>query len=209
MLDNYQTQSAQARRRFLKYDQEALIRRHRLRHDEAYLYIVLLSQPYRISRATGDMERWVDGGWEDGNSFEEVMTVLDWLCDSREDRTITGRWENMQSFGLRFHQNLLEDARNRDAERFDRDLPAFRRACVSLGGEPMAGADAGYAIELLDGLKIWVQLWRGDAEFPPRLRYLWDANATRYIRYETMYYAVALLLSRIRERMGSQQNTGR
>lgn len=61
--------------------------------------------------------------------------------------------------------------------------------------------DAAYAIELFDGLSIVVQLWLGDEEFPPNLRFLWDENALDYIRYETMYFAKGMLLERIREEM--------
>ena len=50
-------------------------------------------------------------------------------------------------------------------------------------------------------LGVAVQLWLGDDEFPPNLRFLWDENADQYIRYETMYFAKALLLSRIAGQM--------
>ena len=36
-------------------------------------------------------------------------------------------------------------------------------------------------------------------EFAPRLRFLWDANADRYLRYETMYYAMGLVRERLQE----------
>ena len=65
----------------------------------------------------------------------------------------------------------------------------------------MPGADLGYAIELLDGLRILVQLWHGDEEFAPRLRFLWDENTTQYIRYETTWFALGLLKERLREKM--------
>ena len=50
-----------------------------------------------------------------------------------------------------------------------------------------------------DGLPIVIQLWLGDEEFPPSLRFLWDENALMYLRYETMYYAKGLLLQRLKE----------
>jgi hypothetical protein len=107
----------------------------------------------------------------------------------------------MQNFGLMFHQNLLEDRADPAAQRFDRDIPGFARACAAMGGVSVRGADVGYAIELFDGLAIGVQFWYSDEEFPARLRYLWDENALQYIRYETMYFAVSLLLKRLTERM--------
>ena len=198
--DNYRIQLAQAKKRFLTYDQQELIRRCGLRWDKDYFYITMLADPYRIQRRTGDMERLRNGSWIDGNSFAEVMTVLDWLCDSRPDRYLTGRWINMVSQGYGFHRNLQE-GRDANAEYFHENPEAFCAACERLQGERMSGGDLGYAIELVDGLRIYVQLWHGDTEFPSRLRCLWDENTTRYIRYETTWYAVGLLMDRIKENM--------
>ena len=200
--NNYLIQARQAKERFLTYDQQKLIGKLDLKADENFLYVSMLSQTYRIDRTTGKMERETESGWADGNSYEEVMTLLDLLCDSREDRFLSGRWKNMSSFGLMFHQNLLEDQRDPWAEKFQNDQEGFRKACQALGGVPLPNGDVAYAIELFDGLEIAIQLWLGDEEFPPNLRFLWDENANMYIRYETMYFAKALLLQRIQERMG-------
>lgn len=201
-VDNYQIQAAQAKKLFLTYDQQELIDRCRLQFDENYFYTTMLTDKYRINRHTGDMERQRQGSWVDGNSFGEVMTMLDWLCDSRPDRYITGRWINMVTHGHCFHGSLQENTNDPDAVLFDKDPKSFSKACEAMGGEKMPGADIGYTIELIDGLRIFVQLWHGDEEFLPRLRCLWDENTARYIRYETTWYAVALLMDRIKERMG-------
>lgn len=191
--NNYLIQAAQAKKRFLTYAQNDLIRKFKLNFDGEYLYVNMLCKPYRINRTTGDMESRIGEDWQDGNSYEEVMTLLDLLCDSREDRWISGRWKNMQAFGMQFHQNLLEDTRDPVAECFDREPERLHRACAALGAEKIPGGDYGYAVELFDGLKIGILFWHGDEEFAPRIRYLWDENAKMYIRYETMYFAVGLL----------------
>lgn len=199
--DNYAIHARQAKERFLTYDQQKLIRKLRLKADDTYLYTKMLSQLYRIRRDTGDMERQVDGDWVDGNSYAEVMTLLDLICDSREDRYLACRWKNMQTFGLMFHRNLLEDSKDPWAERFQKDPEGFRRACLALGGQMLPNGDVAYAIELFDGLCIALQLWFGDEEFPPNLRILWDENALMYLKYETMHFAKGMLLSWIREEM--------
>ena len=199
--NNYIIQAQQAKERFLTYDQEEIIRRLQLDADDNYLYLPMLSRRHRICRETGHMEKLTKEGWADANSFGEVMTLLDLVCDSRPDRYITGRWVNIVTQGHCFHRNLQEDGSDPNAELFDREPDAFRRACLALGGEEQPGADIGYAIELVDGLKILVQLWHGDEEFPPRLRCLWDENALRYIRYETTWYAVGLLMEKIKGKM--------
>ncbi len=198
--DNYQIQLQQAKKLFLTYDQQELIARCGLRYDDRYFYVRFLSAQYRICRQTGDMQRLCDDCWIDGNSFAEVMTLLDWLCDSRADRYITGRWINLVNHNHYFHRELQE-SNDPDAELFDRDPEGFQKACLALDGEPVPGADLGYAIELVDGLRILVQLWRSDEEFPARVRFLWDENTTKYIRYETSWYALGLLMRRLRENM--------
>ena len=198
-VNNYLIQAQQAKKRFLTYDQQKLIRKFDLQFDPEYLYVNLLCKQYRIERTTGDLHRRDGETWSDGNSYEEVMTLLDLLCDSRDDRCLAHTWQNMQTFGLQFHQNLLEEPRDPTAERFDRNPQLLHRAAKALGADVIKGGDMGYAFELFEGLKIGVLFWHGDDEFLPRIRYLWDANAKQYIRYETMYFAVNLLLRRIRE----------
>lgn len=199
--NNYLIQARQAKQRFLTYDSQALIRKLNLKADEDFLYVPMLCQTYRIRRTTGDIDRFTGTAWVDANSYEEVMTLLDLVCDSREDRHLSGRWKNMSAFGLQFHQNLLEGTQDPWAEAFQADQEGFCRACIALGGKPLPNGDIAYAIELFDGLPVALQLWLGDEEFPPNLRLLWDENAAMYIRYETMYFAKALLLDRIAEEM--------
>lgn len=193
MADNYAIQVAQAKKMFLNYDQETLIRKLNLRHDADYLYTSLFSIPYRIHRKTGDMDRLEEDAWVDARSHGEVMTLLNLVCDSREDRCLSGNLKNMANFGLMFHQGLLEGKDNW-AQRFQDDLEGFHRACRALNGVPAGIGNASYAIEVFDGLSIVLQLWLGDEEFPPNLRWLWDENALQYIKYETMYFARGHLL---------------
>lgn len=197
--DNYLVQAEQAKRTFLTYDQQKLIEKLKLKADETWLYTSLLGRPYRIHRKTACIQCQIDGGWVDGNSYEEVMTLLDLVCDSREDRYLRFRWKNMRDFGHQFHQSLLEDQPDPYAQRFAADPEGFRSACLALKGTSLETGDVSYAIELFDGLCIAIQLWLGDEEFPPRLRFLWDENAGMYLRYETMYFARALLLRRLTE----------
>lgn len=195
--DNYARQARQAQQRFLQYDQQALIRKLNLDHDADALYPRLLGETYRLDRTTGDLRRRTDGGWADANSFDEIMTLLDLICDSREDRFLTGKWKNMASFGMMFHQNLLELTKDLWAEKIQAAPDCFRRACLALGSRELPLGDIGYAIELFDGLEIALQFWFADEDFPASLRFSWDENANMYLKYETMFYARGLLLHRL------------
>ena len=199
--DNYQIQLQQAKTRFLTYDQEALIRKMKLEADEDYLYVSLLAQRVRICRRNGDMQRLTDLGWVCDDSHSLVMTLLDLICDSREDRCMSGQWKAMTAFGLMFHQNLAENSRDPHAARFEAEADLFRKACLSLGGQSFPQGDIAYVIALIPDFPVVVQLWFGDEEFPASLRFLWDANSLQYLKYETMWYAKALILDRLAEQM--------
>lgn len=198
--DNYAITVQRAKALFLEYDQAALARKLKAELDESYLYTAFLSEPCRIHRTTGDISRFTQGSWVADNSFGLVLTLLDLVCDSREDRHPTGNWKNMRDFGHGFHQQMLEQ-RDPWAERFQENPQAFASACKRLGGEQYPLGDVAYSIPVFEDLKLLVQLWFGDEEFPAQLRYLWDENALMYLKYETMFYAVPLVLRRIEERM--------
>ena len=199
-VNNYMIQAAQAKRRFLTYDQQKLIEKFRLRSDEAYLYANLLWRCYRIRRDTGDMEYRTRDGWADGNSYDEVMTILDLLCDSREDRWCTGKLASMASFGRLFYRSSSGEKPDPAARWIQENLYAFREACTRFG-TPIPGGDLGFAFELFDGLMVGLHFWEGDEEFAPRLRFLWDENALRYLRFETMHFAVGLLMDALKQEM--------
>lgn len=199
--DNYAIQVAQAKKRFLTYDQQEIISRCRLEYDETYFYVKFLGQPCRICRKSGDMQRQFRDKWIDANEFNHVMTLLDWLCDSRPDRYITGRWANVVALGGGVHGSLESTMGSAHARLFDENPEAFAAACRALGGEKATGGDVSYTIEVVDGLKVLLQLWHSDEEFPPQVCCLWDENTTRYIRYETTWYAMGLLMSRLQENM--------
>lgn len=193
-------QAAQAKARFLTYDQQKLISKLHLEQDENYLFVSFLCQKYRIDRTTGDMQKCLGGIWQDANTYNEVMTLLDLLCDSRENRFVSGRWVSAQTLGRAFHRTLLEQVDPLEL-RIDREPEAFRAACLELNGQVLSGADMGYSVDFFDGLRIGLQFWHGDEEFPPKLHLMWDENTLQYLRYETTWFATALLRQRIGELM--------
>ena len=144
------------------------------------------------------MEKW-ENGWVSAEGFGETMTLLDLVCDSREDRFVLGRYKSLTDFGLMFHRQLLEEDpwANWLQDRFE----DFCRACRSLGAEPFPRGDGAFVFRIFEDLPVVVQLWLGDEEFSPTLRLLWDENALMYLRYETMHYAKGLLLQKIRKTM--------
>ncbi len=200
--NNYVIASVNARKLFLSYDQDALIRKLNLQSDDNWLYTRFFDGDFRVSRFTGDMERREGNAWISANGFNEVLTLMDLLCDSREDRHLSGRIKNMLDFGHQFHQNLLEESKDPFPQKIQENPAAFAAACASMGGRERKGADVGFYIPVFQELSVTLLFWEGDEEFAPRLRFLWDENALQYLKYETMYYAVGYLKERLTEKMG-------
>ena len=198
--DNYRLQVEGAKKYFLRYDQEKLIEKLKLKADADWLYTRMLGREYRIHRKTGAVERR-EVIWAETNEHGDVMTLLDLVCDSREDRFCSGNWVNMSNFGAMFHRSLLEEREDPFA-RAIQDHPAdFCRACEALGGTPGPSGDISYALEVFEDLKVLAQFWEEDEDFPPQVRWMWDANALMYLKYETMWYALGMLQKEILRRM--------
>ena len=56
-MDNYEKQVYTGRKLFLKYDQDKLIEKYGLKHDEEYLYLKYIGTEYRIDRRMDGLQR--------------------------------------------------------------------------------------------------------------------------------------------------------
>ena len=97
--NNYLIQAADAKKRFLSYDQDTLIQKFHLKSDANYLYTTMLSLPYRINRTTGDFQRMESGTWTDANTYNEIMT-FDFVDHNK-------LWKIIQEMGILDHLTCL------------------------------------------------------------------------------------------------------
>ena len=147
--DNYAAAAAQARALFAGYDHTAIAKKLGARLDDSYLYTNMLSRDYRIHRSTGEISACIRGSWSSVDGFNETLTLLDLVCDSREDRFLTGRWKNMSSFGHQFHQTLLEQA-DPWAAYLQTHPEELKCACEKLNAVPAPYGDCAYVVPLFE-----------------------------------------------------------
>lgn len=197
--NNYAIQADYAKGLFLQYDQEEIIRKLSLKADEDYLYLPFLGWEYRVHRITASVEKRNDGGeFADGNSFEEVLTIFDYLCYSKAGAQLTGEWVTLASLGRNIHSgNGGRDFFSATAKMLEPYEERLDEAFVRLGGRKMPVGEPGYVLFAFPVLPVYVQYWRGDEEFPPQLRFLFDAKADEIIHYETMYYLIGVFVQRL------------
>lgn len=204
-MNNYDFQVDIAKRIFLEYDQERMIRKFRLDTDKQYIYLTYLNMPCRISRMTGGIEGYIGGCWQECREYSTVMTIYDILCYHKEEQMppLAGTWCPVGTFivaGI----TETEDFTRKYAKLFDGRLEELKAACEKMGGilQPrMAGADLTCLFPATPFFPVVLQFWQGDDEFPPKLLLLWDRNTNQFLHFETTFYLQGDLLKRLHGHM--------
>ena len=200
---NYDLQVDIARKVFLEYEQEPLIRKFRLDADEHWIRLTYMNIPCRIGRQDGRIEEFHGGQWLECRSFSTMMTIYDLLCyhQGPTPPVLTGQWCTVGNFVVTGVTNTGTFTK-KYAAFFDEHFEALRSACEKLGGTQlprMAGADLTCRIPVTPFFPVLLQFWTGDEEFPPKLLLLWDRNADRFLHFETTFYLQGDLLERLHQ----------
>ena len=204
-MSNYEIMKRQMQKEFVKYDQEKMIRKFQLPHDPDYIYIHFIGRKYRIHRTSGKVE-WSDDGFihaQEAN-YNEAMTIYDVLCYSKDDCKLAGEFTSMKNLStVHSASATLGGSLFAKTEKgFDHNDDILSRACERLNGTKYGKGDVAYQIPLFDFLPIAFQFWDSDDEFPAILNLHADKNMLDYMHYETVWFAMGHLMSRLREEMG-------
>lgn len=204
-VSNYDLQVDIGKDIFLRFDQDALIRKYRLEADDRWIFLRYLNTPCRISRADGSIWEFIDDQWRECRSFGTVMTVYDLLCHHKGEVSpvLAGQWCAVGHFVVTGVTDT-DGFTKKYAALFDGRAAQLKAACEKLGGvlQPrMAGADVTCRIPVTPFFPVLLQFWEGDEEFPPKLMLLWDRNAISFLHFETTFYLQGDLLERLKNCM--------
>lgn len=221
---NYDLMSANARKRFLHFDQDAIIRKFKLLSDPKFIYLSFVNRLYRINRDNGMISGCTDYRCQEGASgdgtapegiipvtlcqeaswheagFNETLAIFDMLCHGDEFPVLSGNWESISSLGGIIgagHSNST--MLDRYTAPFTGKVQELSEACRTLGGTPQKSGDVSFLLPVFDFFPVWFQFWDGDEEYPASIRFLWDKNTLRYLHYETLWYIMLHILERLRE----------
>lgn len=84
------------------------------------------------------------------------------------------------------------------ANRFDNDLAGFSARCRQLGGSHLDMADSAFIMQITPRIPVAVLYWRGDEEFPPESRILYDETIAGHLAADIIF----ALASGICDRLG-------
>ena len=76
---------------------------------------------------------------------------------------------------------------DRVSRRFGNDLAEFRKRCEQLAGEPIRMADAACTFNIAQRIPVAVLYWRGDDEFTPECRILYDRSIQEHLAADIVY----------------------
>ncbi len=218
---NYETTKKESQKLFLKYDQQHMIDKFHLQHDDDFLYIEFVARLYRIDRHSGNIE-WKEDEkqasspqtagfkcderisdrresclWHEAG-FEEVLSIFDLLCYSKDDCRLSGNYCNINNVkGANLAAAPGNDMFAHAARSFDHHTHQLAAACEALGGTKAKVGDVSYMIPVFPFLSIQLQFWEGDDEFPPQLKFMWDENILQFMHFETTFYVTGHLIDRL------------
>lgn len=203
MASNYDLQVDMAKKIFLAYDQELLIRKFSLASDTDYLYLTYLGSFCRIDRKSGSIEEQKNGIWQECRRFNTVMTVYDLLCyhKGQVPPVLSGQWCTAGNFVVT-GVTKTEVFTKTYTGLFDGCPELLKRVCQQLGGTvlpPLAGADVTCRFPVTDFFPVLLQFWQSDEDFPAKLVVLWDRNTDRFLHFETTFYLQGDLLDRLKQ----------
>ena len=200
-MDNYDLQVDIAKRIFLQYDQQQMIRKFSLNADEQWIYLTYLNTPCRISRKNSRVEEFIQNCWQECREYSTVMTIYDLLCYHKGETLpiLANAWCAVGTFVVT-GVTKTETFTKKFAKLFDHRLDELKTACEKLGGslqKSMAGADLTCRFWVTPFFPVLLQFWESDEEFPAKLLILWDRNTTSFMHYETTFYLQGDLLERL------------
>lgn len=181
---------------FCAYNTAVLAQSFGLEFDNDAIYLNILASPYRICRKSGSVISQTDDA---DAGFGLSMTVYDILTNPFGKPILSKNWCSHQHFNAVRGGTLsgkLEVAT--DMQFLDGKCDALRSLCRTLGGVETESGDFASILPLFDFFPILLRFYEADEEFPPQIQLLWDANTTRYLRYETTFYAAGAILDKIK-----------
>jgi len=82
---------------------------------------------------------------------------------------------------------------------FGKDLEGFLRTGKRLGGSEILYGDKGFALEVFPKVPLAYILWKGDAEFPPRVSVLFDSTIELHLPLDIIWCMVVETTRRLTE----------
>lgn len=151
--------------------------------DDALL-VPFLHTRYRVQRGHGGEVTVVGPSGEVPPQWLSIV-ILHYLLTAT-GRPLTGEAVDFRQLvgGEGYLPNFERRAAARLAAEFGQDPERFIRCGLKIGGRQVALGDAAIRVSVFPRVPVTMILWRGDDEFPPSAKYLFDRSISDYLPTE-------------------------
>lgn len=117
-----------------------------------------------------------------------ALFIVHCLLGSVAD-AVTGEWVSEKDLpgGAAFFRGPHTLPAGMVADRYGNDPDRFAGRCRELGGRPLDMADAAFAFDITPKIPVAALYWKGDEEFAPEARLLFDRSISRHLALDTVY----------------------
>jgi hypothetical protein len=154
-----------------------------------------LHEDLRVDFSGRCLQRRREGGWERaGDALLELVTLL-YLNRAQtsvplENDLVTPQDLKEGHYFKGPHALPLAPL----LEHYGRDVPGFKRAAIRCAGEAVGMADAAFLFLPLPRIPVYVLLWEGDEEFPPKVSILFNRSIESYFSASGIWALVNLMV---------------
>ena len=204
---NYAIMAEEARKRFASMDMQEITQRTGSPEESGAFRISFLGREYAVCSGNGIVTE-ADGTPAD---YSISMILYDLLGYSAEGARPSGEYTQVQNLAnvvsaSKYAGRGMFDRRVKRMDGRDRQLKA---ACEALGGTPWGKGDVSYVIPLYRDLRFVFSFWDSDDEFAASASVFFDTNSLQYMHYETLWYCMGHIFSRIEEEMDKAESNDR
>ena len=140
-----------------------------------------------------------------------IQALLLYYLLTADGTALTGKWVSFADLpdGRMYNAAFQGYSGDEIVKAFGFDLPAFRSACLKIGGQPVEIGSASFVMQALPNLPLLVTYWLGDEDFPSACKILFDSSATHYLPIDGCAIAGSMLAKKLRSPNASRPDFGK
>lgn len=194
-MNNYDKVAEDSKRNFILWDQEEIIARTKVKADARYIYLNFCDSPYRVNRKTGSVQCLANIASPYEARYNEVMGIFDFLCNSRAGAAPAGRWVTPAALTHYVGSDSGGSLFPQEAKFFDENSQGLSQVIQKY--HSFSAGDVSCILPVFDSLSTVFQFWHSDDEFPPSIKFLWDADTPSFFHFETAMFTQAYWVEKL------------
>jgi len=131
------------------------------------------------------------------------LFIVHYLLEAKEIE-LADQWISEKDIpgGSTFFRGPHEIPTTLITDHFGDDIDGFKDRCEQLMGRPLSLADAAFVFEIAPRIPVAVLYWRGDDEFPPDSKILYDRTINVHLASDIIYALAVGVCERLGKSMG-------